>query len=113
MLMFADQAPGLAVRNNPTNLGLAYALQVIARFARGDLAGAEEHFARGLEFFEDGTMWPLPPLLRLTLLGLASLNAWALGRADLARERLARMMAAAKQNNPVGVAWFGCLGSLI
>jgi tetratricopeptide (TPR) repeat protein len=100
------------VRNNPTNLGLAYAFQVMVRFARGDLAGAEEHFARGLEFFEDVTIWPLP-LLRLTPLGVVSLNAGLLGRAELACERLAQMMAATKQSHPVGVVWSGYLGSLI
>jgi tetratricopeptide (TPR) repeat protein len=107
----ADEALELAMsEGNPTNLGLVYDLQVIARFFRGDLAGAEEHFARGLKFFEDASIWPLP-LVRLTPLGMASVNAWALGRADLARERLARMMAAANQDNPAEVAWSGYLGA--
>jgi tetratricopeptide (TPR) repeat protein len=109
----ADEALELAVREgNPANLGLVYQLQAMVRQARGDLAGAEEHFARGLKFFEDVTIWPLP-LPRLTPLGVVSMNAWLLGRADLARERLARMMAAASQNNPVGMAWSRWLGSLI
>ena len=56
----AFQAPGLAVRNNPTNLGLAYASQVMVRFARGNLAGAEEHFASALELSEDVTIWRFP-----------------------------------------------------
>jgi tetratricopeptide (TPR) repeat protein len=108
----ADQALELAVREgNPANLGLAYHLQVYVHTSRGDLAGAEEHFARGLKFFEDASIWPLPAL-RLTPLGLASWNACALGRADLARERLARVMAAANQNNPAEVAWSGCIGAL-
>ena len=108
----ADQALELAVReDNPTNLGLVYTLQVLVRHLR-DLAGAEEHFARGLKFFEDVAIWPLP-LARLTPFGVASWNAWALGRADLARERLARVMAEANQNNPAEVAWSGCLGAVI
>ena len=75
------------------------------------LASAEQHFAFALDFFEDIAIWP--PLLRLTSLGVVSLNAWLLGRADLARERLAQIMAAANQKNPLEVAWSGYLGSLI
>ena len=48
------------------------------RYYRGDLAGTEEHFARGLKFFEDASIWPLP-LLRLNPLGIASWNVWNLG----------------------------------
>src|SRR5262249_41070885 len=100
----ADEALELAVREgNPTNLGLVYNLQVGVRLVRGDLAGAEEHFARGLNFFEDPSIWPLP-VLRLSPFGMASWNAWFLGRADLARERLARMMKGANQNNPAELA---------
>ena len=80
------------------------------RYYRGDLAGTEEHFARGLKFFEDTAIWPLPSY-RLSPFGVASLNAWTLRRADLARERLARMMAETNENNPAGVAWYGCLGA--
>jgi predicted ATPase len=106
----ADQALELALReDNPTNLGFVYYLQVMVRAARGDLAGTEEHFAQGLNFFEDAAIWPVS-FVRLSPFGDASRNAWALGRADLARERLARLMAAAKQNNPAEVAWSGCQG---
>jgi class 3 adenylate cyclase/tetratricopeptide (TPR) repeat protein len=111
----ADEALELAVREgNPTNLGLAYGLQVIVRFARGDLAGAEEHFSRGLKFLEDATIWPLPlvRLDRLDPFGAAIRNAWALGRPDLACQRLDRMMAAANEDNPAEVALSGCQGAL-
>jgi len=75
----ADETLELAMReDNPTNLGLAYELQIFVRHLRGDLAGAEEHFARGLKFFEDASIWPLP-LLRLNPLGIASWNVWNLG----------------------------------
>jgi len=108
----ADQALELAEREgNPTNLGLAYRLQVMVRNSRGDLAGAEEHFARGLKFFEDATIWPFP-LIRLHAFGAASWNAWVLGRADLARERLARVIAEANEDNPAEVAVSGWLGAL-
>jgi tetratricopeptide (TPR) repeat protein len=107
-----DQVLELAEREgDPTSLGPAYQLQVSVRFARGDLPGTEEHFARGLKFFEDAAIWLLP-VFRLEAFGVASLNAWALGRADLARERLARMMTEANQNNPADVAWSRCLGAL-
>jgi tetratricopeptide (TPR) repeat protein len=107
-----DQLLELAERDgDPTNLGPAYQLQVSVRFARGDLPGTEEHFARGLKFFEDAAIWPLP-VFRLEAFGVASLNAWALGRADLARERQACMMGAANRDDPAEVAWSGCLGAL-
>ena len=86
----ADQALELAERDgNPTNLGLVYGFQVLMHFARGDLSGAEKYLAHGLKFFEDAALWPLP-ILRLFSFSVASWNAWALGRADLARERLLR-----------------------
>jgi class 3 adenylate cyclase/tetratricopeptide (TPR) repeat protein len=101
----ADEALELAEREgNPTNLGLVYELQVALRHLRGDLAGAEEHFARGLKLFEDPAIWPIS-VFRLGSFAIASWNACALGRADLARERLARLMAEANQNNLVEVAW--------
>jgi tetratricopeptide (TPR) repeat protein len=105
----ADEALELAEREgDPTNLGLAYGLQVMVRFVRGDLVSAEEHFARGLKFFEDTAIGPLPSdrltSFRLTSFAVASWNAWTLGRADLARERLARTMAEANKNNPAEVA---------
>jgi len=107
----ADQLLELAEREgNPRNLGLAYHLQVTVRHVRGDLAGVEEHFARGLKFFENATIWP-NPLFRLSPFGVASWNAWALGRADLARERLARMMAEANEDNPAEMAYSRWLGA--
>jgi tetratricopeptide (TPR) repeat protein len=106
-----DQALELAEREgNPTNLGRAYYEQVVVRYYRGDLAGAEEYFARGLKFFEDAAIWPVP-VSRLTPFAVASYNARALGRADLARERLARLMAEANQNNPAEVAYSECAGA--
>jgi tetratricopeptide (TPR) repeat protein len=108
----ADQALELAVREGkPTNLGLVYYLQVVVRQFRGDLAGAEEHFTRGLKFFEDATIWPLSPV-RLEPFAATSWNAWLLGRPDLARERLARMMAEANENNPAEMAWSRCFGAV-
>ena len=50
----ADQALELALREgSPTSLGSAHALQMMARYYLGDLAGAEKHFTAGLTFFDD------------------------------------------------------------
>ena len=108
----ADQALELGLRDaNPTNLGLVYGLQLFVRQNLGDPAGIEEYFARGLKFFSDAAIWPLP-LVRLSPFGAASWNAWALGRFNLAQERLARVMAEANQDNPVEVVWSECMGAV-
>jgi tetratricopeptide (TPR) repeat protein len=110
----ADQMLEVALREgDPTNLGLAYELQVLGRLLRGDLAGTEAHFARGLKFFEDDDIWTDRAfrIFRLEAFGAASWSAWGLGRADLARERLARLMAAANPSNPAEVAWAGWIGA--
>jgi tetratricopeptide (TPR) repeat protein len=110
----ADQMLEVALREgDPTNLRIAYQLQVFGRLLRGDLAGTEAHFARGLKFFEDDAIWTDRAfrIFRLEAIGAASWSAWGLGRADLARERLARVMASANQNNPAEVAWAGWIGA--
>ena len=43
--------------------------------------------------------------------GFASFNAWMLGRADVARERMARMTAAADENHPYEMAWAAYLAA--
>jgi class 3 adenylate cyclase/tetratricopeptide (TPR) repeat protein len=104
----ADQALELAIREGgPTSLGLAHCFQIVTRYLHGDLAGAEKHFTTCLKFFDD------PGLRHRQISGLAlvagfahaSRNAWTLGRADVARERMAEMMAAVNANNPYGVAF--------
>jgi len=94
----ADRALELALREGTAaNIGRAYGQQMGVRFSVGDLAGAEECFIAGLKFFED------PDLVRLPLgptvaFGHASWNEWTLGRADVAREREARLMALGKMS---------------
>jgi class 3 adenylate cyclase/tetratricopeptide (TPR) repeat protein len=101
----ADQALDLAVREgSPTRLGMAHYFQLQTRYERGDLAGAEEHFAAGLAFFDDPGFRQFPGCAVLAF-GHASLNAWLLGRADVARDRMAQAMAAADANNPYDLAW--------
>jgi tetratricopeptide (TPR) repeat protein len=101
----ADQALELALRDgNPTNLGLAYLHQINVRILLGDFAGVERHFTTGLNFFADPGFRQLPAAVPLAF-GFASHNAWHLGRAELARERIAQMMAAANASNPFELAF--------
>ena len=103
----ADRVLELALREgSPVSVGRAHAFQINTRFYVGDLAGIEKHFMAGLKFFED------PDLVRLFMsgrlaFGMGSWNAWLLGRADVAREREARMMAAAntKPADVANMAW--------
>ena len=93
----ADQALELALREgSPGVSGCAHALQMHTRYQRGDLAGVEQHFTAWLKFFEI----PFSGRSRIRVIaifGHASHNAWTLGRADVARERMAQMMAAANR----------------
>ena len=61
------------------------------RFFRGDLVGAEEHFARWSGFL-DADGFRQVPGAAVDAIGDASLCAWALGHADKARERIARAL---------------------
>jgi hypothetical protein len=99
---FADRVLELALREGTAaNIGRAHGVQIHARFFGGDLAGAEERFMAGLKFFEDPDFARLDPTL---VFGIGSWNAWTLGRADVAREREARLMAAGKMSQYVR-AW--------
>ncbi len=101
----ADQALDLAVREgSPACLGTAHLLQLQTRSYRGDLVGAEEHFRAGLAFFDDSGFRQLPASAVFAFAD-ASWNAWHLGRADVARNRMAQAMAAADPNNPYDLAW--------
>jgi tetratricopeptide (TPR) repeat protein len=100
-----DQALLLAKREGtPATLGLAHGLQVAVRYWRGDLAGAEEHFITGLKFFDDPVFRQIPMGSTAGAFGYGSFVAWTLGRADVARERLAHIMAAVDRNNPADLA---------
>jgi tetratricopeptide (TPR) repeat protein len=103
----ADQALELALREgNPTTLAYRYVLQMIVRFWRGDLAGAEHHFTMGLKFFDDPS-FRQAPIAAVVVFNYGSHIACTLGRADIARERLAQMTAAANVNNPHDLAFAG------
>jgi tetratricopeptide (TPR) repeat protein len=100
----ADQVLDLAVRDgSPTRLAMAHHAQLEVHYWRGDLAGVEEHFTSGLAFFDDPSFRQLPGEAVETF-AMASFNAWLLGRADVARDRMAQAMAATDPNNPFDVA---------
>jgi class 3 adenylate cyclase/tetratricopeptide (TPR) repeat protein len=102
----ADQALELARREgNPTSLALLHSHEVLVRFYRGDLAGAEKYFTTGLKFFDDPGFRQLPSGPAIAAFGWASWTAWMLGRADVARERLAKMRLAVRPANPHDLPW--------
>jgi tetratricopeptide (TPR) repeat protein len=102
----ADEALELARRErNPTSLALLHLQQLMVHFYRGDLAGAEGYFTNGLTFFDDPGFKRNPVGTAIAVFGWASWTAWMLGRADVARERLAKMRLAVNPANPHDVAW--------
>ncbi|MBV8771511.1 MAG: hypothetical protein JO166_04135 [Deltaproteobacteria bacterium] len=103
---FANEVFEFASREgNPTVMAYLYYMQLLVRHHRGDLLGAENHFVAGLEFFDDPVFRGAPTNPAITVFGWAGCNAWALGRADLARERLAEARAAVRPANPYDLAW--------
>jgi class 3 adenylate cyclase/tetratricopeptide (TPR) repeat protein len=107
-MALADQALELRLREgNVTGIAYAFLQQLMTRFWLGDLDGAEKNFTTGLKFFDDPTFRKNSIGSLIAVFAYASLNAWALGRADVARERLAQMMAAANPNNPHDLVFAG------
>jgi tetratricopeptide (TPR) repeat protein len=103
----ADHILGLAQRENreTKRLLFAHTAQVQARFYRGDLAGVEEHFAQLTDFIETVGFKQAPGNIVITI-GATSLAAWISGRADSARERIARAIAFAQDSrNPYDLAF--------
>jgi len=82
----------------------AHNAQVQTRFYTGDLAGVEDHFARVsplLNTSRSGTS----PGDNIVPIGIASHAAWHLGRAECARERIARAIdLARKSHDPYDMA---------
>jgi class 3 adenylate cyclase/tetratricopeptide (TPR) repeat protein len=97
----ADQALKLALREGKSsNIAGRYWLNLMVRYWYGDLAGAEQHFLAGLAYFEDPVYRQAPIGGPPNAFGWGALTAWALGRPQIARERLAKTMAVADRNNP-------------
>jgi class 3 adenylate cyclase/tetratricopeptide (TPR) repeat protein len=104
-IKLGDQALELAAREGSHySLALAHSLQLQARYFRGDLAGAEHHFAEGLNFFGDPGLRQFPGAATGPF-SFASLNVWLLGRSDTAAARMAQMVAIANKDNPYDVAF--------
>jgi tetratricopeptide (TPR) repeat protein len=108
-----DQALELAIREGSAKtLGNVHELQVVSRFIRGSLAGAEEHFLAGAEFFEHTDFRQLPGAA-IAAYGWASWNAWISGRIDAARSRMSQMMAAVNPDSHYDVAFSGVFASTL
>jgi tetratricopeptide (TPR) repeat protein len=110
----ADQALELALREpNPGILALRYMLQIIVRFWRSDFAGADEHFTMGRKCFDDPGFRSSPTGAPIAVFAYASYSAWMLGRAEVARQRLAAMNAAVHESNPHDVAFAAIHGGMV
>jgi tetratricopeptide (TPR) repeat protein len=97
--LLADRILDLAQREgSPASFGFACAAQVAVSFFRGDLVGSEEHFARWSDFL-DADGFRQVPGAAVAAIGVAALCAGALGRADSARERIARAIGFARDSN--------------
>jgi len=97
--LLADRILELARREgSPASFGFAGSAQVQVRFLRGDLAGAEEHFTRGSSFFSAPGFRQVLGAAEIVI-GSASQLAWALGRTDIARERIAQAIAFARESS--------------
>jgi hypothetical protein len=100
----ADQILDLARREGShTSLAFAHGAQLQSRLFRGDLVGAEEHFARWSSFCEAASYGQVPGAA-VFVPGYASLCAWCLGYTEKAREYIRSIMFARKSKNPFDVA---------
>jgi hypothetical protein len=97
----ADEGLELALREgSPAVIARLHTMQLITSYPRGDLAGAENHFTAVQKFIDDPVFRQYPGGMVISVFGWANWNAWMLGRADVARERLAKMRAAVNPANP-------------
>jgi tetratricopeptide (TPR) repeat protein len=111
-IALADQVLVLALREStPTMLANVNFLQLAARLYRGDFASAEKHFVAGKGFFDDPGFRQSGAAVPAFAAG--SRNAWTLGRADIARERMAQMVAATNENNVQDMALSGLYSASI
>jgi class 3 adenylate cyclase/DNA-binding transcriptional ArsR family regulator len=102
----ADEMLGLASRDG-SSLGLAYAYMALmtSRYRLGELAAAEEYFARGSKFFADHSFKSAPGAMAQTY-GNASQVALLMGHADTARDRIRYAISTSDDNgNPYDQAF--------
>ena len=86
-------------------------MQLVVRFHRGDWPALRTISRPGLEFFDDPVFKQNPTGGAIVVFGWASWNAWMLGRADVARERMAKMRAAVNPAYPHDLAWSDVIGA--
>lgn len=103
----ADQAFELALRDGGrTLLAHVHLLQLMSHYNRGDLAGAEKYFSDGLALFDDPDVRSYPAG-SVAPLAYASVVAWMLGRIDVARARMAKMINTLDPKNLHDLAFSG------
>jgi tetratricopeptide (TPR) repeat protein len=101
----ADQALELGLREgSPDSLLMAHSLQMQTCLFRGDLAGAETHFAATTELVGNSGIKQKYNLFVVQDFYTAAMNAWILGRLNLARERFAKVIATTDVNSPYQLA---------
>jgi len=101
----ANQALELAVREgSPDGLLMAHSLQVKTCLLRGDLTGAESHFAATMELVEYRSIKQKYNLFVVQNFYTAAMNAWMLGRPELARQRFAKASETIDANDPYRLA---------
>jgi class 3 adenylate cyclase/tetratricopeptide (TPR) repeat protein len=105
ILMFADQALELALRDgSPRSLLMAHSLKMQTCWLCGDLAGAEKHFTATMELVVHPSINKQYNLFVVQGFYTGAMNAWMLGRLDLAHERFAKMTAITDTNDPYQLA---------
>jgi tetratricopeptide (TPR) repeat protein len=97
----ADQTLELAQREgSSTALAHAHYQQVLIRYYRGDLAGAEKHFAAGLQFFDDSVFRRSAGADRIDVFTKGAYCAFLAGRVNVARDRMTNAAAAVNPGRP-------------
>ena len=110
----ATQALALAAREgDPTRLAVAHSSALLTDCYRGDLTAVEERFTNGRAFFDDAGFRQLPTGSAQTPFAFASFGALQLGRLEVARERMAQVIAGADPNNPFGRAYAEMLAGIL
>jgi tetratricopeptide (TPR) repeat protein len=112
--LLADEALDLARREgNSSRVAFVQTTQEVVHFYRGDFTEAEKYFAAAVKFVDDRVFRQNPTGISISVFGWASWTAWMLGRADVARERVAKMMAAVNLANPHDLAWSNLLAAIL
>ena len=114
----ADQLLEIAESmNSQAALVIAHNTQGQTRFFRGDIAGAWEHLARAIEYFDSPDYQATPSTLGMNRVGVLSFAAWAtfsLGRPDTSLRFLHDMITLAQRlENPFPLVYARMSASMI